>query len=54
MGECSRECGGGKRINSRSIRINAANGGTNCTGLSEVTEICNIQDCPGLNVRIEK
>ena len=48
IGSCSVECGGGKQTNSRSIKINAEHGGTNCSGLSMVTEICNIQECPGI------
>ena len=53
IGQCSRECGGGKRINSRSIKVNATNGGTNCSGVSEITEICNIQECPGKKIFVK-
>ena len=52
IGQCSKECGGGKRMNARSIKVNATNGGTNCSGVSEVTEICNIQDCPGKKILV--
>ena len=39
-------------MNARSIKVNATNGGTNCSGVSEVTEICNIQDCPGKKILV--
>ena len=48
IGSCSVECGGGKRTNLRSIKINAEHGGANCSGISMVTEICNTQECPGI------
>ena len=47
LGECSKECGGGTRINTRSLKVIAAHGGVECSGLSNVTEMCNTQECPG-------
>ena len=47
LGDCSKECGGGIRINTRAIKQKAEHGGVECPGSSNVTEICNIQNCPG-------
>ena len=47
-GGCSEECGGGTRINKRSPTVEASFGGKECFGFSNVTEICNIQECPGI------
>ena len=47
LGECSRECGGGVRTNTRLKKINAAFGGNECSGLPTIKENCNIQECPG-------
>ena len=48
MGDCSEDCGGGSRINKRSPTVEASFGGKECVGSSNVTEICNIQECPGI------
>ena len=48
IGECSEECGTGTRLNTREPIVSAAHGGKKCSGLSNATEICNIQECPGL------
>ena len=53
IGTCSKECGGGKRTNTREVKIEPANGGKNCSGISEIAEDCNIEDCPGMGL-IEK
>ena len=50
IGECSKDCGGGKRANTRKVKIEAAHGGRNCSGLSEIVEDCNIEECPGINL----
>ena len=47
IGECSAECGGGTRVDTRNVAVQASNGGVNCSGLSNITENCNIQKCPG-------
>ena len=48
IGQCSVECGTGTRLNTREPIVLAAYGGKECSGLSNATEICNIQECPGL------
>ena len=48
VGECSKDCGGGIRTNSRLVKTEAANGGENCSGVSEIIEDCNIDKCPGI------
>ena len=45
-GSCSRTCGGGVRVISRTERVKAQNGGKPCFGDGTKTEHCNIQDCP--------
>ena len=49
IGTCSKECGGGKRTNLREVKIEAANGGKNCSGGPTIIEDCNIEECPGMN-----
>ena len=46
-GECSNECGGGLRTNTRVVKQKAENGGMECSGYSNVTELCNTEHCPG-------
>ena len=46
-GECSEQCGGGTRINTRGVKVNAAYGGKECIGLSSIEESCNVKECPG-------
>ena len=48
IGECNEDCGGGTRTNVRTPKVKAANGGTECQGSSNITESCNIQECPGI------
>ena len=47
VGNCSQDCGGGFRINTRKPKLEALNGGKNCEGLSTLNEACNPQNCPG-------
>ena len=48
IGECSKSCGIGARIDIRKVKTNSSNGGKECIGLSRIEENCNIQDCPGI------
>ena len=48
VGKCSRECGIGTLTKLRSPETFAAYGGSECSGLSNSTEICNAHGCPGL------
>lgn len=47
IGECSKTCGGGKRINTRDKKVKAAHGGLDCQGAPTKKDICNVQACPG-------
>ena len=47
IGECSKTCGGGQRLNIRNRKIEAANGGKDCLGGSTETVGCYEGDCPG-------
>ena len=46
IGSCSKPCGGGYRINTRTKKVNEANGGK-CDGLTTKQEDCNMQVCGG-------
>ena len=46
LGECSKTCGTGTRIDTRVKTIEEANGGT-CTGQFTETKECKLQECPG-------
>ena len=48
IGECSKECGSGTRSNVRIPKIRASNGGKECAGSNEITEVCNTQKCSGI------
>ena len=48
LGGCSKECGGGVRINKRNHKIEASYGGDECSGGSNSTQPCNTQECPGM------
>ena len=50
VGECSKECGGGTRTNTRTEKESASQGGDECVGLSSLEESCNVQECPGLQL----
>ena len=45
------ECGGGSRVDTRKVTVSAAYGGTECSGLSNITENCNLQECPGNDLK---
>ena len=46
-GVCSNSCGGGNQTNTRTIKVKAANGGTECDGEHTMVNIgCNNQECP--------
>ena len=47
IGECSEECGGGTRVDTREVIVAASHDGAECSGLSNITEDCNLQECPG-------
>ena len=46
LGDCSKECGTGTRINTRTKSVEEINGGT-CTGQATEEEECLIVECPG-------
>ena len=46
IGECSKTCGTGTRLNTRTKLVNEANGGT-CDGEPSEVDECNSQPCPG-------
>ena len=46
-GDCSTTCGGGLQILTRKPEIESKHGGQECIGASNISEICNIQKCPG-------
>jgi len=46
IGECSKQCGGGRRINKREQNVLAAHGGRECSGPTELDEPCNTHECP--------
>ena len=48
---CSKTCGSGIEIRSRSIAIVAQNGGKDCEGDAEEVKACNEQDCPPIPER---
>ena len=45
-GSCSQSCDGGTQISTRSKTVQESNGGA-CSGLSEKSQSCNSQSCPG-------
>ena len=49
LGECSKTCGTGTRINNRTKLVEEANGGT-CDGQPSAIEECNSEPCPGLTL----
>ena len=49
IGKCSKTCGGGQQINTRSKTVEEDYGGK-CTGKPSVSETCNSQDCPGKGI----
>ena len=55
IGACSKTCGGGMRTNIRELKFLAESAEElqdlheSCAGSSNITESCNIQECPGMN-----
>ena len=47
IGKCDKTCGGGMQTNTRVKKSEAKYGGEKCEGLSKITQLCNVQDCPG-------
>ena len=47
VGECDKTCGGGVRTNTRIKKSEAKYGGKECKGRTNVTQDCNVQNCPG-------
>ena len=47
IGECSKSCGGGVVTKTRTKKTLAAHGGEECEGETEISESCNVQECPG-------
>ena len=47
VGQCSLSCGGGTLTKIRTHNVTAQHGGEVCAGHAEVTESCNVQECPG-------
>jgi len=45
-GECSKECGGGMKINTRTEKVSAEHGGEDCPGPASEEISCNEQECP--------
>ena len=43
--DCTKTCGGGKRVKTRSKLVNEV--GTACKGLATMQESCNTEECPG-------
>ena len=46
-GDCSQTCGGGIQLLTRQQKVESEHGGKECIGPSNITEICNVQKCPG-------
>ena len=46
--ECSKSCGGGIKLSTRTIIQFAQYGGKSCDGESSKNETCNEQICPGI------
>ena len=52
IGNCSSSCGGGKRTNTRSKKVNAEHGGEECDDeATSIEESCNVQECPGHTIQ---
>ena len=49
QGSCSKSCGGGIRIDTRTESVSAKHGGDKCPGPSSMDVSCNDQECPGKN-----
>ena len=49
IGECSKECEGGRRTNTRTLKVPSDYGGKECDGPTSFVESCNVQDCSGIS-----
>ena len=47
---CSKSCGVGQQSRTRTIKIDADNGGKECTGSSTDSRECNTKECIGTNL----
>ena len=47
IGECSKDCGGGVRLNLRQKTQEDLFGGEPCEGVATAEEDCNTHNCPG-------
>ena len=47
IGECSKSCGGGTRVDTRTVKVEAKHGGDTCPGPTSIEKSCNVQECPG-------
>ena len=43
-------CGGGTRTNVRSEKVSPLYGGDKCDGVFNITESCNEDECPGMEL----
>ena len=50
--DCDKLCGGGTQTKTRKITIEAKHEGKACTGESNITVSCNVQECPGKNISL--
>ena len=48
-GECSKECGGGMKTNTRTEKVSAEHGGEECPGPDSEEVSCNEHECPGIH-----
>ena len=46
--DCSKPCNSGLQSRERTVKIEAENGGENCTGLALVDRVCNVHNCAGI------
>ena len=49
---CSKDCGGGMRSRTRTIKVSASNGGNDCSGPETEEEPCNTNKCAGTKLMI--
>ena len=48
LGECTKTCGRGTRNDNRTKKVSDEHGGTECTGPTNRTVDCNVDECPGV------
>ena len=51
-GTCTKSCGNGTKIKTRTEKVEKKYGGKGCDGPRSVEEICNVKECPGDEIRI--